>query len=191
MAKLGYTDLKPRVLFVINKIPHEVIESQISKKSRQKAFMQTKIKNLITGNIIEKNFSASEYFDQADIQKEKLVFVYKQGDKCIFHHIDNKSKRITVDASIVNASNLLKENTEVTGMYFNEKIFSVYPPIKVSLKIKDAPPSIKGNTAVGGNKKIVLETGAVIDTPLFINTGDIVSVNTQTGEYVERIEKSK
>ena len=191
MAKLGYTDLKPRVLFVINKIPHEVIESQISKKSRQKAFMQTKIKNLITGNIIEKNFSASEYFDQADIQKEKLVFIYKQGDKCVFHHIDNKSERITVEASIVNASNLLKEKTEVTGMYFNEKIFSVYPPIKVSLEIKDAPPSIKGNTAVGGNKKVILETGAVIDTPLFINNGDIVSVNTQTGEYVERVEKSK
>ncbi len=191
MAKLGYTDLKPRVLFVINKIPHEVIESQISKKSRQKASMQTKIKNLITGNIIEKNFSASEYFDQADIQKEKLVFVYKQGDKCIFHHIDDKSKRITVESSIVEASNLLKESTEVTGVYFDEKLFSVYPPIKVNLQIKDAPPSIKGNTAVGGNKKIVLETGAVIDTPLFINTGDIVSVNTQTGEYVERVEKSK
>ena len=111
--------------------------------------------------------------------------------KCIFHHIDDKSKRITVESSIVEASNLLKESTEVTGVYFDEKLFSVYPPIKVNLQIKDAPPSIKGNTAVGGNKKIVLETGAVIDTPLFINTGDIVSVNTQTGEYVERVEKSK
>ena len=152
--------------------------------------VQTKIKNLITGNIIEKNFSASECFDQAEIEKETLIYIYTKGNQCVFHEKDNKSKRINVDISIISAPIFLKENTEVTGMYFDEKLFSVYPPIKVNLKVKEAPPSIKGNTAVGGSKKIVLETGAIIDTPMFINTGDVVSVNTQTGEYVERVEKN-
>ena len=94
MAKLGYTDLKPRVLFVIDKTPYEVIDSQISKKSRQKASVQTRIKNLITGNIIEKNFSASEYFDQAEIEKETLIYIYSKGNQCVFHKEGDKSKRI-------------------------------------------------------------------------------------------------
>ncbi len=190
MAKLGYTDLKPRVLFVIDKTPYEVIDSQISKKSRQKASVQTRIKNLITGNIIEKNFSASEYFDQAEIEKETLIYIYSKGNQCVFHKEGDKSKRITVDTSIISSPLFLKENTEVTGMYFDEKLFSVYPPIKVNLVVKDAPPSIKGNTAVGGSKKVVLETGAIVDTPMFINTGDVVCINTQNGEYVERAKKN-
>ena len=190
MAKLGYTDIKPGVMIEIEGIPYEVLESRISKKSRQKAFNQTRIKNLLNGNVIDRPFRASEFFDECSIEKQSFVFIYRKGEEFWFHTEDDKGKRFSVEGSRVTGSEYIKQDEKVTGIVYKDQIIRIYPNIKVHLKVVSAPPSIKGNTSQGGSKRVELETGAIVNTPMFIKTGDVVCVNTQKGEYIERVSSA-
>ena len=188
MAKLGYTDIKPGVMIEIDGTPYEVIESNISKKSRQKAFNQTRIKNLLNGNQIDRPFRSSEFFNEVSIEKETFVFIYKQNEEFWFYPEGDKSKRFSVNRTKVTGSEFIKQDERVNGLLYNDAIISICPNIKVHLKVIEAPPSIKGSTAQGGNKKVELETGVIVNVPMFIKTGDVVCINTQKGEYIERVE---
>ena len=171
--------------------PYEVLEAHFLRMQQRKAVVQTKIRNLITGKVLDRNFQPSDNFEEAEIEKKEAVFIYKNRGECRFHELGNPKNRFSLKEEVAGESiNFIKANTQVATWSFGEKVIRIVVPIKMELKVTEAPPAIKGNTAQGGTKVVALETGAKISVPLFVNEGDIVRVNTQTGEYVERVEKA-
>lgn len=186
---LSHTDLKKGVRFIFNAEPYEVLESSFIFKGRGSSVVQTKIKNLITGNILSRTFHPGEEFKEGEIKKIKVKFIYSHRDKFFFLKEDNPSFRFDLPKDIIDESSIfLKSNQIIEGMEFEEKIINISLPIKVQLRVKEAPPGVKGDRAQGGTKIVTLETEAKINTPLFIEEGDIIEVNTEKKEYVKRIE---
>ena len=184
---LSYTDLKKGVVFVYNGEPYEVLESGFLRMQQRKAVVQTKIKNLISGKVLDRNWQPSDSLEEAEVERKKAVFIYESKDEYWFHDESDKSKRFSLKEDVVGEpGRFLKPNTVVTTFVFNERVINVEVPIKMTLEVTEAPPALRGNTAQGGTKQVVLETGATVNTPLFVEAGDKIVVNTETGEYVER-----
>ena len=170
--------------------PYEVLESNFLRMQQRKAVVQAKIRNLISGKVLDRNFQPSDHLEEIELEKKSAVFIYQNRGEFWFNEESNSKNRFSLPAEVVGtAGNFLKANTLISTVSFNDKIIKVVMPIKMDLKVTEAPPSIKGNTAQGGTKVVELETGAKISVPLFINTGDMIRVNTDTGEYTERVEK--
>ena len=190
MTSLDYTDIQAGVFFKMNGTIYETIESTFSKKSRQKGSNQARIKNLLNGSVTTKTLHASDKMERVSLEKEPYVFVYARGNEAVLHPENKPAERITIPTDAIENIHLLPSGTKVTALQENDAIITLQLPIKVDLVVKDAPPTIRGNTTQGGNKKVTVETGATINTPLFIETGDCIRVNTTTGEYVERATKN-
>lgn len=194
---LSYTDLKKGVIFVHDGQPWEVLDSEFLRMQQRKAVMQTKLRNLISGKIVDRNWQASDEFEEASLEKREAVYIFSKqartpsgGQEYWFHEKGNPAVRFSLTAEVVgSAAKFLKPQTVVTATYFNGRVIKVALPIKMNFEVVEAPPAIRGNTAQGGTKQVILEGGAVISAPLFVNAGDVVRVNTETGEYVERVEK--
>jgi elongation factor P len=187
---LDYNEVLPKKFIIVDGEPYEVLSAHVFRKQQRKPVNQTKLRNLISGKVVEKSFHQSESIDEADISKKKVVFIYRQKGDSWFHEEDNPRARFSVPETIIgDSSRFLKEKTAVDALVFDEKIIGITLPIKMDLLVKEAAPAVKGNTAQGASKQVVLETGATLMTPLFINEGDLVRINTETGEYVERMEK--
>ncbi len=189
---INYNELKPGVVFILDGEPYEVLEFDFLRMQQRKPVAQTKIKNIITGKILSRNFQHTDSFQEAQIDYKKVKFLFSHRDKFVFCEIQNPSARFELPAEAIgDKAKFFKTNSEVEVVSFQDKIINVKLPVKMEFKVVEAPPAIRGNTAQGGTKTITLETGAQIQAPLFINEGDIVRVNTQTNEYDERIEKGK
>lgn len=187
---LGYNDLRKGVAFNLDGAPYEVVDYSFVRMQQRKAVAQVKMKNLINGKLISRNFHQNETFEEADIEKKPVKFLYSSRNEHWFCEKDNPSMRFFLTDEIMGeGAHFLKANTEVTAVLFNNTVINVQLPIKVDLLVKEAPPGERGNTAQGGTKVALLETGAKLNVPLFVNEGDIVRVNTDTGEYAERVEK--
>ena len=187
---LSYTDLKKGVVFIRDGKPWEVIDSSFSRMQQRKAVVQAKIRDLATGKILEKTFQPSDYFEEANVEKRPLIFLYKHREDFVFNEPGKPQQRFTLEASTVgDAARWLKPNTEITAVFFGDKLLTFSLPIKMDLKVTEAPPGIQGDRSQGGTKAVTLETGASIQAPLFINTGDVIRINTETGDYVERVSK--
>lgn len=192
MATLPYSELKKGTRIIIDGQPYEIIESSSMFKGRGHSVLQTKLKNLITGAIIQNTFHPSDSAEEAEIEKVEAKFLYSHRGKFVFSEKADPSKRFELPQEKISpADKFLKQNSDVEGIVFNGKVVNISIPIKVQLKVKQAPPGIKGNRAQSGNKNVILETGAEIAVPLFVEEGDIIEVNTEKGEYVRRIEKEK
>ncbi len=187
---LSYTDLKKGTIFMQDGTPFEVLEANFSRMQQRKAVVQAKIRNLATGKIVETSFQASDQFEEAEVQKRPLIFLYAHRGEYFFAEPDKKQNRFALKEDIVGENwRWLKPNTGLAALFFRDKLLTLTLPIKMDLVVREAPPDIQGDRSQGGTKAITLETGAVIQAPLFINTGDTIRVNTQTGEYGERVEK--
>lgn len=188
---LSYTDLTKGILFIMNGEPWEVLESHFLRMQQRKAVVQTKIKNLTNGKIVDRNFQPSDNFETAEIERIKSRFLYESRGFYWFDEIDNPQHRFSLEKKEIGEfqTAFLKKDLQITAVSFNQKIIGLELPIKIDFKVVESPPSLRGDTAQGGNKMVVIETGAKVSAPLFINEGDIIRVNTQTGEYVERTEK--
>jgi len=185
---LAYTDLTKGVLFIMDGSPYEVVETNFLRMQQRKAVVQTKIRNLITGKLLDRNFQASDSFEEAEIVKKQAVFIYMNRGEYWFHAKGDPKARFSLKEDVVGSQGkFLKPNTEVTTVSFDEKVIKVEIPIKMDFKVVEAPPGIKGNTAQGGTKVVTVEGGAKVNAPLFINEGEVIRINTQTGEYVERV----
>jgi len=188
----NYNELKPGTVFILDGEPYEVLEFSFLRMQQRKPVAQTKIRNIITGKILSRNFQHTESFQEAEIYYKKVKFLYSHRNKFIFCDIQNPSARFELPAEIIGEkAKFFKPNSEVEVVSFQGKTINIRLPIKMDFKVVEAPPSTRGNTAQGGTKTVTIETGAQISVPLFINEGDIIRINTQTGEYVERVEKSK
>ena len=184
---LAYTDLTKGVLFIMDGAPYEVLETHFLRMQQRKAVVQTKIRNLITGKILDRNFQASDFFEEAEIERKSAMFIYESKGEYWFHEEGNPRNRFALDTELLgNQGRFLKPNTKVMTMVFDDKVIKVDIPIKMEFKVVEAPPAIRGNTAQGGTKQVTIEGGAKVNVPLFINEGETIRINTQTGEYVER-----
>lgn len=189
---LGVNELKPKTFFIYEGQPYVVLETHHLKMQQRRPTVQVRMRNLMNGKLLERNFAQSDIFEEADIERTKVKFLYNHKDQYWFSHENEPSKRFLLTEELIGeATKFLKANTVLDAIEYNGEIINIELPIKMELKVVEAPPSIKGNTAQGGLKQVKLETGANMNVPLFINQDDIIRINTETGEYVERVEKGK
>lgn len=193
---LNYNEIKERKYIVLDNEPYEVISAAVSRKQANKPVNKTKLKNLIAGRVIEHTFHMSDKVHEADISRRNIVYIYSQGDIHWFHTEGDKSDRFTLEDTVVeSALDYVSSNDTVEALVYTDRedeehIIGLKLPIKMELEVTEAPPAIKGNTATGGDKLVTVSTGAKFTVPLFINVGDIIAVNTDTGEYTERVSKA-
>jgi len=168
--------------------PYEVVDMHFLRMQQRKATVQTRIRNLITGKLLDRNFQANDNFEEAEIDRKNAIFIYASKGEYWFHEEGNPKARFSLNAELVGEQGqFLKSNTKVLTMVFNEKVIKVEIPIKMDFKVVEAPPAIRGNTSQGGTKVVTIEGGAHVNVPLFINEGDEIRINTATGDYVERL----
>ncbi len=184
---LTHTDLRPGVEFIYEGQPWMVLEAHLMKMAQRRPVIQSKIKNLIDGRVQEKNFQQGDVFHEADLEKKEIKFIFQNKGQYTFADVKDPSKRLVFTAEQVGAqAKYLRPNELVTGIVFEDRIINFNMPIKVNLRVKETPPGIKGDRAQGGTKEATLESGAVIQVPLFIEEGDVIEVNTELGQYVKR-----
>ena len=194
---LEYNEILPKRVILMDGEPYEVLDAHVFRKQMRKPVNQTKLRHLITGKVTEQAFHQAEKVQEADLSTKAVKFLYQSKNEYWFCAEKNPADRFALSADTVGpAGQFLKANAVVDALVFDDpavdgpgKIIAVRVPIKVELLVKEAPPAVKGNTAQGGTKQIVLETGVTINAPLFINEGDLVRINTETGDYVERVDK--
>lgn len=195
MAKLDYNEIKPGVVIIHDDQPYEVIASHSARKSMGKPSNQVKMRNVINGKVIEIAFHASDMADEADLLKKEIKFLYKTPKgEFWFSDINNPANRFTLPGDLIGEKvNYLKGNTVVQAKIFDyedeEKIIGLILPVKMEFKIIDCPPNVRGDTQSGGSKIATIETGAKVNVPLFVDNGEMIRVNTETGEYVERVRE--
>ncbi|MEK7583353.1 MAG: elongation factor P [Patescibacteria group bacterium] len=186
----AYNELHPGVFFIYEDQPYVVMSSQPLRMQQRKPVFQTRMRSVLNGKIIEHNFMPSDILEEADIVKRDVKFLYSNRGEYWFSDIKDASIRFKIEESILGeGAKFLKPNITVSAIEYNGKAITVELPVKMDFKIVEAPPSTRGNTAQGGSKQVKIETGAMINVPLFINEGEMIRVNTQTGEYVERVSK--
>lgn len=185
---LEYNEITPRKFILYEGEPYEVLDSHVFRKQQRKPVNATKLKNLITGGIKEISFHQSEKVQEADLSTKDVKYLYNNRGEYWFCEVDDPSKRFTISSTLLGSQiQFVKANSLIEALMFDEKMIGIKYPIKVDLKVVEAPPGIRGDTARGGNKQVKLETGAMLNAPLFINEGDILRINTETGDYVERV----
>lgn len=185
---LEYNEITLRKYIIFENEPYEVLASHVFRKQQRKPVNATKLKNLLNGRIVEHSFHASDKVEEAEIETRPIKFLYSDKKSGWFCEVSDPSKRFQLSQEILGDQvKFLKSNSLVDVMVFDEKIFGIKLPIKVELKVKESAPGVKGDSAKGSMKQVVLETGAVINAPLFVNEGDVLRINTDTGEYVERV----
>lgn len=195
VSMLRYNEIKERKYIVLDDEPYEVISSQVSRKQANKPVNKTKLKSLITGRVVEHTFHVSDTVSEADVARKDIVYIYSKKGEHWFHSEGDKSDRFQLEEGVVgNTLDYLLEGSTVEALTHtdaedNEQIIGLKLPIKVELEVTQAPPAIKGNTATGGDKVVTVSTGLKVTAPLFINVGDVIAINTDTGGYTERVSK--
>ena len=180
-------DFRNGVTFDMDGSVMQVIEFQHVKPGKGAAFVRTKLRNVITGAVIEKTFSPTDKYPPAHIERREMEYLYSDGD--LYYFMDNETyEQIPLNGDILgDAFKYVKENTTCKILSYQGNVFGVEPPMFMELTVTEAEPGVKGDTATGATKPVTLETGVQIKVPLFVNEGDVVKVDTRTGEYLERV----
>lgn len=165
---------------------YQIVEFQHVKPGKGGAFVRTRLKNLHTGATLEKTFRAGERMEQAILDRKPMSFLYRQGDEYFFMDMES-FEQLPIPASLLgNRVRYLKENTEAEVMMHDERVIGIEIPFFMELEVTQTDPGLRGDTASGGSKPATLETGAVVQVPLFVNVGDRIKVDTRTDTYLER-----
>lgn len=166
---------------------YQIIEFQHVKPGKGAAFVRTKLKNIIGGGVVEKSFRPTEKFPQARIDRKDMQYLYSDGD--LFNFMDTETyDQIALNADAVgDALKFVKENEMVKICSYNGNVFAIEPPLFVELQITDTEPGFKGDTATGATKPAIVETGAKVMVPLFVDNGEVIKIDTRTGEYLSRV----
>ncbi len=166
---------------------YQIIEFQHVKPGKGAAFVRTKLKNIINGGVVEKSFRPTEKFPQARIDRKDMQYLYSDGD--LYNFMDTETyDQIALNADAVgDALKFVKENEMVKICSYNGNVFAIEPPLFVELEITDTEPGFKGDTATGATKPAIVETGAKVMVPLFVENGEVIKIDTRTGEYLSRV----
>ena len=184
------SEVRKGAVLMVDGQPCRVLDFQHRTPGNLRAFVQMRMRNLISGAVVEYSFHQSEKAEEAEIDSRRVKYLYANRGQFWFCEEKDPSKRFFLPEETVGArGQFMKPNMLVDMLSFGEKLVGIKMPVKVELQVVEAPPGIKGDTRQGGSKKVLLETGAAVNAPLFINEGDVVVVNSETGEYVGRAEK--
>ena len=166
---------------------YQILEFQHVKPGKGAAFVRTKLKNVISGGVVEKTFRPTEKFPKAHIERKSMQYLYSDGD--LYHFMDGETyDQIALNEDAIGDSlKFVKENEMVKICSHNGNVFAVEPPLFVELAITETEPGFKGDTAQGATKPATVETGAVVYVPLFVEQGDVLKIDTRTGEYLSRV----
>lgn len=164
----------------------QIVEFQHVKPGKGAAFVRTKIRNVITGSVIEKTFNPTEKFPTAIVDRKEMQYLYNDGELWYFMDNDTYEQMPIEGSKLGDNFKFVKENMDCKIMSYKGNVFAVEPPLFVELEVTETEPGFKGDTATGASKPATLETGAIVKVPLFINIGDVLKIDTRTGEYLER-----
>ncbi|HEX2926313.1 MAG TPA: elongation factor P [Ruminiclostridium sp.] len=181
-------DFRNGVTFELDNNIFQVIEFQHVKPGKGAAFVRTKLKNIVTGATVERTFNPTDKMPKAHIERKDMQYLYNDGDLYYFMDVESFEQLPINKASIGNALDLVKENEIVRILSHKGNVFGIEPPTFVELEVTETDPGFKGDTATGATKPATVETGYVIKVPLFVNTGDIIRIDTRTNEYMERVK---
>lgn len=185
--KLDINDIKRGSLVVMENTPYVVLSVKHVHMGRGSAVVQSKLKDLKTGKILEKSLRSSDDIEEAKIEKTAAQFIYERNGEYWLHEKGNPKNRFRIEGEAVGEEReFLKSNMEVKAYSFEGNIINIELPVKADYEVIDAPPNVRGNTSQGGNKVVTIEGGAKVSVPLFIEVGDIIRVNIEKGEYTER-----
>ena len=191
MAVLSYNEILTKTIITYSGAPYEVLSAHVFRMQKRKPVNQTKLRNLVTGQVLEISFHSNETAEEAETERMDAVYLYSNDKESWFAEEGNPKNRFSFPADTVHDQvQWLAPNTIVEVLTYEEKPMTIKIPVKVDLVVKEAPPAVKGNTVSGGTKLATLSTGAKVNVPLFINEGDVVRINTDSGEYSERMEKA-
>jgi elongation factor P len=186
MASTG--DFRNGMTIIIDGDLYSIVEFQHVKPGKGGAFVRTKLKNVLTGRVIDRTFRAGESVKQARIDRRKMQYLYRSGDQFVF--MDSSSfEQIPLGSDVIGeAVNFLTENLEISVLFHGGQVIGIDLPIFVELKVKETEPGVRGDTASGGSKPATLESGAVVQVPFFIDVDDRIKVDTRKAIYVERVK---
>lgn len=191
MAQLEYDEIKERKYIVLDGQPWEVLTSHVFRKQQRKPVNAVKLKNLISGKVTERSFHVSEKVDEAEIENRDVKYLYENRGEYWFCDPEDPSQRFKIDNGLIGSEiKFIKQNSILTGLIFDDEFIGIKFPIKVELKVTEAHDAVKGNTSSGATKEVTVETGATIFVPMFIKQGETIKINTETGEYTERVGNS-
>jgi elongation factor P len=185
---IGTNDFRGGLKLELDGDPYMIVEYQHVKPGKGGAFVRTKLKNLKTGNILEKTFRSGEKFIAPDLIEREMQFLYQQGDEYHFMDTDSYEQLFIATAHLGASKDFLKENMIAKIQFFRGQPLNVELPVFVELKIIETEPGVRGDTATGGTKLAKLESGGTVKVPLFMEEGTIVKVDTRTGSYIERVK---
>lgn len=189
MASIGMNDLRVGVKIMVDGDPCTIVESDLVKPGKGQAFTRIRYRNLKTGRVLERTYKSSDSAELADVMDSELQYLYSDGEHFHFMHPDTY-EQIAADSAVVgDAAQWLKGQDMCTVTLWNGLPIAVTPPNFVSLRITQTDPGVRGDTASGGGKPATLETGAVIKVPLFVEEGEVMKVDTRTGQYVARVKE--
>lgn len=186
MPKIDTADFKNGVSILLDGDIYTIVWFQHHKPGKGGAVMRTKLKSLKNGGTVDRTFNAGEKFEQAILNRHPMQYLYKQDDNYVLMHPETYDQVEVARSTFGDSIKYLKDGMEVNVLEYDEKILGAEVPFFVELLIADTDPGVKGDTATGGTKPATLETGAVINVPLFVNIGDKVKVDTRTDSYLER-----
>jgi elongation factor P len=184
---ISTADFKNGKAIIIDGKPYTIIEFQHVKPGKGGAFVRTKVRDIRTGRVNDITFRSGEKFDEIRMETKDMQFLYSDGDE--FNFMDTESyEQIALTAEVVgDAAKWLKENDNASLQYAGEELIGVEPPMFVELEVTETEPGFKGDTVQGGTKSATLETGAVVQVPMFINNGDVLKIDTRDARYITRV----
>ncbi|MAZ77858.1 MAG: elongation factor P [Legionellaceae bacterium] len=189
MPTYSTSEMRGGMKVMIDGAPHSIINNEMVKPGKGQAFNRIKMRNLLTGRVIEKTLKSGESLDAADVVDVDVQYLYNDGEHWHFMHPETFEQYAVGESAVAEAKQWLQENAVCQLTLFNNEPLSVTPPNFVNLKITDTDPGLKGDTAGSGGKPATLESGAVVRVPLFVQIGELVKVDTRTGEYVSRVKE--
>ncbi|MEM1089510.1 MAG: elongation factor P [Pseudomonadota bacterium] len=188
MATYSTQEFKSGLKIILDGDPYTIVENEFVKPGKGQAFSRVRVRNLKTGRTVEKTFKSGDSVEAADIFEQTMQYLYTDGEFWHFMHPETFEQHAADAAAVGEAAKWLKEEDDCLIMLWNGAPLTVEPPNFSELKITETDPGVRGDTSGGGTKPATLETGAVVKVPLFVNEGEIVKVDTRSGEYVSRVK---
>jgi len=180
-------DFRNGMTFEMDGQVYRIVEFQHVKPGKGAAFVRTKLKNVMNGSVLEKTFNPSEKYENAQVERKEMQYLYEDGGLYYFMDVESYEQIPLNKEQLGDALMFVKENMNVKILSYKGNVFGVEPPTFVELEITETEPGFKGDTATGANKPAIVETGAKVNVPLFVNQGDVIRIDTRTGEYMERV----
>lgn len=189
MATYGLNDVKNGVKIIVDGDPYTIVEAEFVKPGKGQAFVRTKLKNMITGSVLERTFKSGEKLEKADMEERQMQYLYPEADNFVFMDTGDYSQITFSRGTLGDTADFLVDGMMVDVLFWGDKPIGVTPPTFVELEVIETEPGFKGDTTSNIQKPAKLSTGVQVSVPLFVNQGDMLKIDTRTGEYVERVKK--